>query len=238
MAKFRQNLLVFLEDLVDTKLALLAAKWPDKYAALDKKKYQERIYWKVWDVFDVPEEEWNEAWNQRNIDFLAEVFSGEEVFVTPLLLDLHSMLLTNVARSLSTDIFDKVTIFINTYPYVFSSDGVESLKESLITYLPINTKINVLNLDLETLTPDVIKDQFDGIVMGELKAWLEIHYKALINTQIPQVEIYYPKVFGHYDTENITAALKSNDDLFAKTRFYLAEYVSIVDLDVALFSGI
>lgn len=232
----RQNLYLELDSLIDTTLGMLYTKWPDKYQALDLESYINRITYHVWKVFGIEEDKWNNAWRNRDVDFLLGLLDSGKSFSTELFTHLGVITASSAIQGNISPVHQPLHIYLNVWPYKFTDDELDDLKFLVMEKLPAGVNVTTIKLMPEALTPSYVKTNFDRLILGDLVNWMTHHSKALTENKMPTVFIDYPKVLHEDAPEILEKIHKSSGDPFSETRLRAAEFVTLGALNASLFS--
>jgi hypothetical protein len=221
------NILVELDAILDSRLGTLYSIYPDKIDNILKNGYHTRIIDKF-SLLDksVDDKKIEEAYHNRNVDILANARITEFAAV------LKGISLSMESEAITTPFIEGSKVTVNIYPYVFTVEWIEKLKDLVKNHLGVLTGVDVVSLPPESLTPSFIKHEFDMVVLYNFQKWLKENQKALLEVKTPAVVMLAPAIY------EILPPKGTEIDPFLDVELSLAEFIKIVFVDVKYFSVI
>lgn len=230
MAELQQNLYLDLDSLLDTRFGLLYQRFPKAFRKLDIVELCGRNHNRLWEFANCDEDTWTKQWDLRDI---ATVESSRP---TNLLIGLKEIIVSKYSQGKTSPIHEPMTITINTFPYRFSSDALNEIKQSVREWTFEDIEIHTIHLTPAMLTPDVIKTNYQSLFMHDWVSWMTMHRDALKECKIPTVTFHVPTYIHDNRPELISAAIEGDIDPFAQMSRYLSEFMSVILVKPELFS--
>ena len=236
MIKKRQSILLDLDTIVDSCLGCAIQHFPDKFPKDDAehaafiKKLSSRPVQSPASILGVEEEQWQKAWSERNVTTL--LLSP----ATKLAFNLTEILDPAIVNSVMSPIHEPVKLTINFGHYSLTDDERQQYIDSLKEFLPKWIAVGGISRPLEKLTIAYIKETFDVVFIRDFVPWLALHNKEFEETKMPTVVVHYPALLHEYNQEVLEMAERKELDPFKHTQFMLAEAMTAIALDLALFS--
>lgn len=148
---------------------------------------------------------------------------------------------TRTLQGLKTgpDEVDEIVVTINAYPYVFEEGERRSFIEALQTFLALSTKVEMVSIPVQELTPHYLNSHYDAYVTYDFNTWDSYHRTNLIRNPMPEFTIIAPALFlaGKEPTED---ECRDEDgtlyDPFKIVQMALYEWVIIEHFPAAMFS--
>jgi len=224
----KQRILVELDCLIDTPMAVLAQHWPEKFAVEDIGDYRKRkddFFWKRWDI---PKEEWLEKYQGRNETILYDAVSTE------LMVNIREVVGVAAMRGVTTPVFEPVELILNTYPYNLSEEVQREMVTVLRELLLDSVKVSVTEISTQDLTPQLIKESYEVVFTRDLIGWLTVH-PEVGEHPIARVVFNYPAVIHTEDPELIDKAIREKSNPFTTAKATMAPFITMEALDVQLF---
>lgn len=225
----KQRILLELDCLIDSPLAVLAQHWPDKFAVENIGEWRTRkddFFWKRWGI---DKEEWLAKYAARDEQTLYEAVPTE------LMVHIREIIGGAVMRGVSTPVYEKVSVHVNTAPYGLSMEAKQEIKTVLTEMLLDNVDVEVVDIDIKALTPQFLKENYEVIFMRDFIKWLELHPK-LGEHAMARTVFNYPAVMHTDDPEIIEKAVREKSNPFTTAKAVMAPFITMEALDVQLFS--
>ncbi len=217
------NILVDIDSLLDTRLALamfLDEKSVSEY--VKSKKYYNRVKDNYGDIsYDI----FKPLYKLRNKKIL-------EFAIPTLLIDLIKKHYGDIVTDIKNIENNKVTIFLNIYPYDFNITEQDIIKKIISDKIP-SVNIKIVSMSLLELQPLWIKENISTVFMYDTLEWLELHTAItnLINTPLLDTLFIAPAIV----TGNLTTK-KINKELFHNIIATSSLVVDLNFIDVKYFS--
>lgn len=183
---------VELDALLDTRLAVVSSI--DQQAAV-KLVQSEEYFSRQSDDFSaitgIPHETYLEAYRNRNVGHLARSIKTR----IPVLLHELIMKLENMEET--TPYVTNTDLEVNVWPYTDLTEGErEQLMLAVMAHSGIQTMPRVVCFDPIELTPENLKRRYSGLIIYNLRDWLQHHVQAFARCQTPTVAVLAPGLFN------------------------------------------
>lgn len=185
--KYKSNVLVDLDSLLDTRLGTIARIDPDLvFYNIANFKYYNRDE----DIFDnIDKDVFRKLYQERDKETLklspATQFCRElGKIAVDLSVDSHSQPMRG-----------KAEIFINVYPYHLTDDEMIEIENSILYYTGETLPVHAIRKRPEEITPRFLKNDFSLMIMYDYAPWLELHANDLEKTPLPEVTLLSPRIF-------------------------------------------
>ena len=236
-----ETVYVELDALLDTRLAVVSSM--NEQAAV-KLVQSEEYFNRQSDDFSaitgIPHEEYLAAYQARNVGHLVRSIKTR----IPLLL---SELMSKLEmQEESTPWRENTDLEVNVWPYVdLTPQEHEALMLAVMVHAGIQTMPRVVCFDPKELTPERLKHQYSGLIMYNLREWLQHHVQGFIRCRSPQVAVLAPGLFNGrvVDIRDVAPAEFLQDPDFRLdltplrlTEIACAEYFGLDYLDPSHFS--
>lgn len=132
-------------------------------------------------------------------------------------------------------------ILLNIYPAILTDEHIGILKNTLFVKLKSDSKITIINMSPQELTPYFIKST--GIITAliyNFREWADLHIANLEKTKIPDILLYFPALsYGDLTDEEEKSISKTGfKDLFAYTEYLLSSVACIQFLPPVFYSNL
>lgn len=224
----KQRILIELDCLIDSPMAVLAQHWPDKFAKEDITSYRSRLddfFWKRWGM---SKGEWEATYASRDETTLYEAIPTE------LMVNIKEVIGGAVMRGVTTPVYEKVSVHINTAPYGLSMEAKREIKTVLTEMLLDNVDVEVVDIGIKALTPQFLKENYEVIFMRDFIRWLELH-PNVGEQAMARTVFNYPAVMHTDDPEIIEKAVREKSNPFTTAKAVMAPFITMEALDVQLF---
>lgn len=185
-----QAILIDLDSLLDTRIATLSRINSDSAVkAVTSKDYYIRLN-NDFTSFGVSLQSFREAYAKRDVETLKESLPSSAIFLV------NIMVRDLAEQHVSSPFADKVKIVINTYPYLLAKEESLAIARALAGLTDIrHDNIETVSLSWETLTPEVIKARYTGMLFYNFQEWLDCQKDNFLKTKIPQILILAPALY-------------------------------------------
>ena len=195
MEVVKSRLLLSLDDLLDTRTGVLCDLNP-KLAAelLLDPAYAERII----DVFKgFNRDDFDKRYKERDKKVLSLSTSTK---VGVIIFDFVQRV---VNRNLESPFNMDPVVHINMYPYNLSDKEQSYIKAAVLTKLPLKPQIEFVNLSLEQITPQLLKENYKTAIMYHFWDWIEVQSKHenIKKCPLPDFTIFAPMLLKHVDNQ-------------------------------------
>jgi len=221
MSEVMQNVLIDIDALIDTRVALIFQKFPSKFRDMDLYKFVTRNHNRVWDVIGVTEEEWMEVWDDRD----SIVF--ESAKPTNLLVNLKQIIVSKYVEGNTSPVHNRLVLDINVYPYHLDTASRVEVIESVREWTFEDLTINVVSIAPKTLTPTYIKARYQSLFMLDWITWITAHSEELKTTKIPTVTFNVPAYIHDANPELHDVIGRMEVDPVSQLQRYMAEFMSL-----------
>ena len=238
-----QRVLISIDDILDTRLAVLAKHYPayaTKLASPDNlKKWCLRVV-ECHDEIGLSAKDFRELYRQRDTEILKHArpthfFSEIDDFVTECL-----------SRTIADPHKVKaVEIHLNTYPYKLSKEQQAAYCSLLHSHTGERVSISPVYISYQQLTPVYMRaNNYSVVYMYDFLQWVLHHYNVTVtdNPSIyaPDVTIYTPSVFASMDLlKEAVEATNPKGETYepnAGLQFMFKAYFSLEPINVEFFS--
>lgn len=102
----------------------------------------------------------------------------------------------NIATRSSTQGIGKLTeIWLNTFPYEFDEEATALIQDGIFSKLPNPAIINLVNFDVEMLSPTMIEDNnIKHIYIYNFPRWLDKYNPVFETYPIKDVHVHFPPI--------------------------------------------
>lgn len=225
-----RKLLLDIEALLDTRLGLLrqfgeeialaVAQNPDYYA-------RERDDWSVLTDGAVTTEAFNEAWEARDGTVLR---ASHQTGIHQFLDHLVGMYWQNLAEGLVEDDF---VLVVNTHPYTLDTAEQNELAGILQHTLMPSIQVEFVRYSLSELTPMVLSEHFDALILYEMARWVRIQGFNFPKCPCKGLDVIGPRLWDK-DPSGLTLEQKKMD--IQKFQLLMLEWLPIDFIDPEYFS--
>ena len=237
MLNKKQRILIELDALIDTRLGTVKRFWPRRINDSNLEEYHARDHIRVWDIFDIPKEEYLEHYKARDMDTLA--FS----FGTKLSVVLRALITTSIMKAETNPHIGQVEITLNIFPYVMEPDVQRAFLRILDDLLMVNdvevakqlvTGVDVI--DTTVLSAGAIRKEFEGMILFDLVDWLSTTNTLTAKDPSPTLTVYFAALLYEDDDESRRKITEDNVNPFKTVRKALAQHFLADALDAELFN--
>lgn len=231
-----ETVYVELDALLDTRLAVVSSI--DQEAAVKLVRSPE-YFTRDSDDFSaitgIPHEQYLEAWGKRNVDVLKRSLrTGMPTLLQELMTKLE-------IQEENTPFRQNTDLEVNIWPYTdLNPSEREMLCLSVMAHAGIQTIPRVVCYDPRELTPQRLRHKLSGMIIYNLRDWLQHHMEVFGKVVAPEVAVLTPAL---YNGERVDLTQLANDpDLrtdvspFALTEVACSEWFQLNYLDVKHFS--
>lgn len=219
------NMLTDLDTLFDTRFALLKKiNLVEANELLLSGKYHNRVkddYGNIsYDIF-------KPLWDRRNKYVLSNAVN------TYMLQFIAAYYLEAFEKILNFEIANKMTLYVNVYPYKLTSEEASQFESGIAKCLP-NLLIKTIYKPWKELDTTWVVENVNTVFMYETMDWLEYHmYQCVYNINMKKVMCYAPAVTrATIESEKVDTAelVRISDDLnlFAKVEFLPVSFFSAI----------
>lgn len=131
----------------------------------------------------------------------------------------------------------RISVTINTFPYVLPGLLCERYVQTLAGVLPPYVVVGHGRYDPKKLTPQVMKESFDAWCTYEFDSWLTTHHQALLMNKINQLAVILPRLHvrdpGEFKDEEDTAMEQL--DMTSMMEMVMEEFIHLEHLPVMDF---
>ena len=195
MEVVKSRLLLSLDDLLDTRAGVLCDLNPKLVAELLlDPSYTDRII----DVFKgFNKDDFDKRYKERDKKVLSLSTSTK---VGVIIFDFVQRV---VNRNLESPFNMDPVVHINMYPYNLSDKEQSYIKAAVLTKLPLKPQIEFVNLSLEQITPQLLKENYKTAIMYHFWDWIEIQSKNenIKKCPLPDFTIFAPMLLKHVDDQ-------------------------------------
>ena len=224
----KQRILIELDCLIDSPLAVLAQHWPEIFAKEDIASYRTRtddFFWKRWGM---TKEAWLEKYQSRDETTLYDAVPTE------LMVNIREVIGVAAMRGVTSPIYEHAEVHLNTWPYRLPDDVKREMREVLRELLLESVVVHVVDIDTKDLTPQFLKENYEVVFTRDLMGWLATH-PNVGEHPIARVVFNYPAVMHTDDPEIIEKAVREKSNPFTTAKAVMAPFITMEALDVQLF---
>lgn len=234
------KILVGMDELMDVRFAIVAMEDEDlatKWLTTHQDDYYRRVNDDIiYQSLGWSKSEWEKVYSYRNIDYL-------KASVVTYIIDVIGVIIKNNIDNPDNGINDMQTsLDINLYPYQFTNDDLEVLREIIEEKIPVLKEINFVNLNMEQLTPKFIKRNYNHVIMYDFNGWNKRHIDSLNNTILASVHFYIPRAFYQLPDDELLkdkSVKKILDlDIFKVMEAGLSAKIGITFIPISDFSNV
>lgn len=224
------GILVHLDDLLDTRLAVLSLIHSD----IPKLALEAGYFKRDEDSFPyVPKDKFEKFYAQRNAIVL------QEAIPTRVLAFLRELVLKLAQQSLETPHHGGPKIYLNVYPYDLSPAEVDLIVKVVALHTGQLCDIKAVYMAPKDISPQFCRENLGCLFLYNASEWLETNTnnEAFRFCQIPDVTVYVPALYhGRKATEEELNTLAANNlDPFRAFEISSSAIVNMCVLDVAIF---
>lgn len=230
MAEVKQNLLINLDSLLDTRLGVIYQRFPKRFRKLSLEAYTNRPHNRIWDIIGCTKEVWMSQWGLRDLGAL------ESSRPTNLLLDLKNIIVSRYIQGKTSPVHCPLELTINIWPYQLDKSVAQGVIDAVRQWTFDDMLIKTVYISPTDLTPEHIKSHYQSLFLEDWVEWMTIHTNALKVTKLPVVVFNIPRYLHDEREELVEAAFKNDVDPFAQLKRYLSDTMSLEWLDTRLFT--
>lgn len=233
-----QRMLVFIDALLDTRIATLSRMAPEAAAELFSR--EQSMYWKrTDDNFEVmtngavTQAEYLEAYAKRDVATL------KHSSMTSLVLLLSGMVASLDTLRNNTPTVTSVRVDLNMWPYRLTPEQTELYATCVSAYAGMETPINPVFVPIESVTPDNMRNQWEAVILYDLDEWVTHHLGSLTVNKIPRQTLIAPARSANEDVSpERLQKLGITEHPFAVVEREFAPMIGLDLLDGKYFSAI
>lgn len=219
-----------LDTLLDTRIGTISQHRPELAPKLlNSGKYSQRII----DRFgDISPEQFDALYAKRDIETL------KHSLLTNLPFFLQRIIKDCIVHASMTKIDQELKYVINVFPYNFDDHELLEMLAACVRYHTLDTvAIEIVRIPPDKLTPSLIKEEYDIMIMYRYQEWLYMHREELDRVRCPAVTLVVPQLFYRElpDREVLAECRKLNKDPMAIAEEQLAGHIRLKTMDVSLF---
>lgn len=227
---------VQLDALLDTRLGLMAILDPQGAV---KMATSEDYFARVNDDFSkystITDAAFKEAWEQRKAEVLRHSIK------THIPIMLHELITRLEIQEETTPFHQSPELEINVWPYTdLTEEEREAIRLAVLYHGGIQTIPEIVCFPPQELTPRKIKREYSGLVLYDLRDWLQHHLQDFVKCPCPTVTVLAPALFAGTppDVDQIVddPEFRSGVSAFSMTELACIEFFQLNLLDVKYFS--
>lgn len=186
------RVLVELDALLDTRLGTLSRINEEAAAAaLQDERYFGRLIDDFIEICGVDRATFLDAYRQRDVATLEASTITEMPFI-----------LAELTMKLEADIIDtpfasEVIVDLNCYPYQLDDEEREIIAQAVGSRLGEMTKVQCIYRSHAELSPQYIKPRYSGVILYNLRDWMEANLENFKKVTMPRVTVLAPAL--HHD---------------------------------------
>lgn len=225
-----QSVLIDLDTLLDTRIGTIKNHFPETASKIVVKDYVNRIRNDLWNTIGVTEEQWTNAWKNRDVLTLANSTFTGLYHNTPLILG------SILANGKVSPVHDELRITVNVWPYKLNEQELEDIVYSVQARLWDKCDITTCYLPPDAITPDLLNTKFKTYITYDFEYWMSKQLDAFKIKRVPTVTVYYPAIVNHYNEEEFKIMMDKKVNPFDDLKRRLAEYLTCDAVDAPIFS--
>lgn len=174
------------------------------------------------------------AYASRNKDCLKNSRMTAAVFLV------RTILKQLEVDSVNSPQVDAITLEVNYYPYVLTTEEIEMMELAMVAHLGELTKIKFVSIPPKLLTTTYIKAKYQVVILYNYVDWLKAHQENVEKMmKIPHVSFIVPRLL--YDEssrpteEDVRGMSQHSIDAFTGTQLLMAEFYELTFMEVAIF---
>ena len=236
LMSYTSGILVHIDDLLDTRLAVLQTFIPD-YNFLKEKIRGIPYHHRTIDTFrDIDNMTFYQAYAKRDKSIL------KEATATMVLDQVRDFVFETIRLDNDGPFKIKPKIFLNTFPYVLTDDESALFLRLLTNVTKGRCDVDIIRKGYEELTPNFLKEEISTMTMYDPFNWLEIHsvLGTLEKESCPEITLLAPAVLHNLDTpKDVKTMLESlGIDKYIATEMLAERSINLKFVDTALFSTV
>lgn len=125
-------------------------------------------------------------------------------------------------------------LVVNCYPYVLTDEELTNISEGIDLYFKGNISVELVNMNLESITTKFIKDNVTVLVMYEYHKWLDIQTKleGFKSTSCAETTLLAPRMFFN----KIPDTQAQSDEIFKSLESISKPFINLELLPSMFFS--
>lgn len=185
-----QVFLVELDMLLDSRIGVMANRFPEQFQEIDMVGYLGRDVDKPHQYLPgVSEKEWKLAYAQRNVDDL------KKSLPTEFLISMVTMLDTLVKQAVTLPVSSKVVVDVNLYPYTLTPEEADDIRDCVQHYAGKSVVVNTVHYQTSQITPALLKRVYSVYACYGFSDWHMVNADKLMKSPMPDVTIMAPRFF-------------------------------------------
>lgn len=226
---------VDLDALLDTRLGTIAKYSPEAAKrALSDPNYFDRVRDDFTELCGLDMESFKQLYAKRDEEVLAASTMTEMPFV-----------LERIVRELEQDSIDtpfvgKTTVEVNCYPYKLDSESLKNLQLGIMARAGLQTEVRMVYIEPAKLTPTFVRGRYSGMIIYDLRGWMELHLEEFKRVKMPRVTVMAPALYStteDFPMEELYAeGMSENVTPFILTEVGLIELFSLTLLPAFAYS--
>lgn len=212
---------VELDALLDTRLGTIAKYSPQAASrAIRDPQYFDRVRDDFTDLCGLDMEKFKELYAARDEEVLTAATMTEIPFV-----------LERIVRELEMDSIDtpfvgRTIVEVNYYPYKLDAESLSNLQLGIMARAGLQTEVKMVYITPKELTPTFVRGRYSGMIIYDLRGWMERHLEEFGRVRMPRVTVMAPALY--HSTEDFPQEELRNEGLHENvTPFILAELALI-----------
>lgn len=215
-----------LDTLLDTRFSTIIEMGEETVSKVLKNNYHGRFI----DKFEgIDNDLFSSIYNNRDKRIL------KNTLVTPITFIINEFVTKTNKQNISSPIFLKPKIILNTYPYVLEESEVEVFIKILIQITNNQADIEIVNLNYQNMTPSYLNDEVSIMILYNYNQWLEeqVVLDNFKNKACPSITLFAPAIVFTESIEDIPIkkafkAVEIMTEPFISLKLLPVEYFSFV----------
>lgn len=205
MSKKALGVYIDLDSLLDTRLGTIAKYDKDiAISNLDNNDYYTRT---TEDFIGIDKSIFDELYKNRDIDTLKESTITNIVFI------IREFTLGLIKLVADHPIYDRIKVYVNTYPYILNNDENNDLIEIIRGYTFDTCDVSVIHKSFKELDCMWVYLNVQHMFIYHYNDWLNERGKELSHRGLPELSVYCPKIyFSHTPTNEEKEELDKLND--------------------------
>lgn len=230
------GILIHLDDLLDTRLAILQTLIPD-YDFLKERIRGIPYHHRTIDSFKhIDNMTFYEAYSKRDKSILLNATA------TMVLDQVRDFVFETIRLDNDGPFKIKPKVFLNTFPYVLTDDESSIFLRLIANITKGRCDVEIIRMGYEELTPSFLKKEISTITMYDPFNWLEIHsvLKTFESEACPEISLLAPAILHNLDTpKDVKTMLDTlGIDKYIATEMLAERTINLKFVDTALFSTV
>ena len=219
------NLLIDLDSILDTRLPILTGIDRDIAKKVQSKGvYKNRV---------------SDSFEYISHDVFREIYKSrtKRVLQTPLPTGIVNLIteytLETKSRLIDYKRDDKLTVYVNIYPYRLNKEEIEIIKSRVHDIIPDFSSVEIVDKSIKEITIDFLIDNINVFIMYNGIEWLKYHMDIgeLRRKSIPNILFIVPKLIGEIGRG-------SNEEYFKEMSKQTKPFIDLNFLPTKYFSCI